>query len=123
MEDIYISRYINGEYKKPENLGPAVNSAYSDHDPCISANEDFMVFKSENRPDGYGEADLYGTKLGKDKKWMNGVNMGKPFNTNTYEYCAYLTPDSKYFFFSSERNVKWISADYLRRRIDELCLE
>src|SRR6218665_1318596 len=35
MDDIYISRYINGQYTKPENLGPAINSAYSEHDPCI----------------------------------------------------------------------------------------
>lgn len=123
MEDIYISRYINGQYTKPENLGPAINSVYSDHDPCISSDEDFMVFKSENRPDGYGEADLYATKLGNNKKWLNGVNLGKPFNTNTYEYCAYLTSDAKYFFFSSERNVKWISADFLKKRINELCKE
>ncbi|RYU97418.1 TolB family protein [Emticicia agri] len=123
MEDIYISRYVNGQYTKPENLGPAINSVYSDHDPCISPGEDFMIFKSENRPDGYGEADLYGSQLGKDKKWLRGVNMGKPFNTNTYEYCAYLTPDLKYFFFSSERNVKWISADFLKKRIGELCKE
>ena len=120
MEDIYISRYVNGQYTKPQNLGPAINSEYSEHDPCISPDEDFMVFKSESRPDGYGEADLYGTKLGKDKRWLKGVNMGKPFNTNTYEYCAYLSPDSKYFFFSSERDVKWISADFLRGRINEL---
>jgi hypothetical protein len=123
MEDIYISRYENGKYSKPENLGPAINSAYSEHDPCIWPDESLMIFKSENRPDGYGEADLYGTRPGKDKKWMKGVNVGKPFNTPTYEYCAYLTPDLKYFFYSSEGNVKWIEADFLRRKIDKLCAE
>lgn len=121
MEDIYISKLVDGKYTKPENLGPAINSPYSEHDPCISPDEDFMVFKSENRPDGYGEADLYGTKIGKDKKWMKAVNMDKPFNTPTYEYCAYLSPDSRYFFFSSEKDVKWISAVFLKKRIDELC--
>jgi Tol biopolymer transport system component len=119
-EDIYISRIINGVYTMPENLGPAINTKESEHDPCIWPNEEFLVFKSENHNDGYGEADLYCAKYAADKKWTPSVNLGKKINTNTYEYCPYLTPDSKYFFFSSEFEIKWIKASFIENHIDKL---
>jgi hypothetical protein len=122
-EDIYVSKYLNGKFQLPENLGEAINSKESDHDPCISAEEDFMIFKSENRPGGFGEADLYCTRLNKNKRWMPAVNLGGTFNTKTYEYCPYISPDLKYFFFSSEGDVKWIGYPYLREQINILCKE
>ncbi len=41
--------------------------------------------------------------------------MGGKINTATYEYCPNLSPDGKYFLFSSEMDVKWISAEVLQR--------
>jgi hypothetical protein len=119
-EDIYVSRFINGEYITPENLGSTINTKESEHDPCIWPNEEYLVFKSENRNDGYGEADLYCSKHSANRKWTNSANLGDAFNTKTYEYCPYLTTDSKYFFFSSELDVKWIDAKFLEKRIDKL---
>ena len=55
------------------------------------------------------------------KTWSQGANLGKAFNSPTYDYTPYLTPDSKYFFFTSDYNIKWISADYLRKTIDRVC--
>jgi hypothetical protein len=42
--------------------------------------------------------------------------MGISINTKAYEYCPYLSPDGKYFFFSSEYEVKWIGSDVLNRK-------
>ena len=53
-EDIYVSRLVNKQYTKPENLGPAINSKESEYDPCISANEDFIIFTSSGRGDSFG---------------------------------------------------------------------
>jgi hypothetical protein len=119
-EDIYLSRFINGEYAVPENLGSAINTKESEHDPCIWPNEQYLVFKSDNQPGGYGEADLYGSKLTPEKRWTRSANLGAALNTNTYEYCPYLTADSKYFFYSSEYNVKWIDATFVEQRISKL---
>lgn len=97
--DIYVSRRVGGRFLPPENLGPGINTAESEHDPClVSADGTMLVFKSENRPDGLGEADLYASRRGPDGKWAKAVNLGRPINTPGYEYCCYLTPDQRYFF-------------------------
>lgn len=121
QEDIYVSKRVDGMYSKPENLGGTINSAESDHDPCIAKDESFLVYNSYERKDGYGQADLYASKMTKNKTWSKAANLGKAFNTPAYEYTAYITPDSKYFFFTSEYDIKWISADYLRQTIDRVC--
>lgn len=115
-EDIYVSRLINGKYTTPANLGAAINSAKSEYDPCISPNEDFIIFTSSNREGGFGGADLYYAKSQGGRDWTPAVNLGKNFNTPGREYCSYLSPDGKYFFFSSSGDIKWVSI----RAIDAL---
>ena len=120
-EDIYVSRLSNERYTKPENIGEAINSTYSEYDPCISANEDILVFTSSNRKDTFGGADLYCSKITGTAKWFNAMNLGKSLNTNTREYCAYFSPDSKYFFFSSQGDVKWLKSQFIKAEINRLC--
>jgi Tol biopolymer transport system component len=119
-EDIYVSRFLNKKYTMPENLGATINSVRSEYDPFISPNEDFIVFASSGRDDSFGGADLYCSKLNSKREWLQAINLGKDFNTKTREYCPYLTKDRKYFFFSSEGDVKWIDSGSLKKQIDKL---
>jgi hypothetical protein len=111
--DIYVSRFDAGRYSTPENLGPAINGPQMEHDPCISGNEEVLYFTSVDRKDGYGSGDIYFSRRQPDRGWSAGQNAGPRINTPTYEYCTYITPDQKYFFFSSDYDVKWIDARYL----------
>lgn len=111
--DVYVSRYVNGVYATPKNLGLAINSVHMEHDPMISPDERYLIFTSVDRADSYGNGDLYYSLRGKDGKWTHAKNMGSQFNTNTYEYCTYLTPDGQYLFYSTGYDVKWISTKYL----------
>jgi hypothetical protein len=111
--DIYISRLVNGKYTTPENLGPAVNTSQMEHDPFISPGEQLLIFTSAYRKDSYGEADLYYSVKNADNTWSPAKNMGSSINTPTYEYCPYITPDSKYLFYSTDFEVKWIDTKYL----------
>lgn len=115
--DIYVSRLVNGKYSMPENLGANINSPESEHDPAVSDNDRLMVFKSENRADGLGQADLYFSTFDGTKGWSPAQNLGVRINTDSYEYCPYFTPDGKYFFFSSQSDVMWIDAEALQRII------
>jgi hypothetical protein len=45
----------------------------------------------------------------------NPVIMGSNINTKTHEYCPNLSPDGKYFFYSSEYDVKWIASGVLQK--------
>jgi Tol biopolymer transport system component len=119
-EDIYVSKWINGQYTTPANLGEAINSPKSEYDPFISTKEDLLVFTASNWDDSFGGADLYCSKPGKNNTWRQAVNLGHRINTTSRDFCPSFSPDSKYFFFSSERNVKWISARYVLEQIDRL---
>lgn len=119
-EDIYISKLVNGNYSEPENLGPQINSVFSDHDPCLPKDEGFMIYTSVEREDGLGEGDLYYSIKEADGKWSPSTHMSTAFNSSTYEYCSYFSPDYKYFFFSSKRDVKWTSVHSLPEEIRAL---
>jgi Tol biopolymer transport system component len=111
--DLYMSRKTINGYEKPVNLGPIINTTYDEHDPLIAPDESFLVFPSD-RPGGSGEADLYiAHKV--NGQWQQPAAMGHGINTNRYEYCPYLSPDGKFFFFSSEFQVKWIGSSVLKR--------
>lgn len=109
--DLYVSQLINGQYTPPDNLGPSINTTGDEHDPLIVGQEDYLVFTSD-RPEGYGEADLYFSKKTAGG-WSMPQNMGGRINTATYEYCPSFSPDGRYFFFSSELTIKWLEANYL----------
>lgn len=117
-EDLYFSKLIEGKYTPPENLGTSVNSVFSEYDPCISPTEDFIIFTSSNRKDGFGKGDLYYSTINNRMTWSEGHNLGRKFNSPAREYCPYLTPDGKYFFFSSDGNIKWIDSRYLNTKVD-----
>jgi Tol biopolymer transport system component len=97
-EDIYVSKLINGKYALTENLGAAINSSTSEYDPCVSANEDLLIFASSKRNDTYGGADLYASKPDQNKNWYPAYHLPAYINTKSREYCPYITPDANYFF-------------------------
>ncbi len=115
-EDIYVSKFHKGKYSSPENVGAAINTKRSEYDPGISATESVIVFASSNRDEGFGGADLYSSLRTKDDTWKQAINLGNRFNTKTREYCPYFSPDSKFFFFSSEGNIKWIDVQILEKQ-------
>lgn len=107
--DIYVSRYADGHYAKPENLGTAINAGNMEHDPMIAPDERYLIFTSVDRKDSHGSGDLYYSIRNENGTWAPAKNMGARFNTDSYEYCSYLSPDGKYLFYSSNFDVKWIS--------------
>lgn len=113
QEDIYVSELKNGRFTKPVNLGQTVNTEKSEYDPGISPSEEFIVFASSNREDGFGGADLYYAKRNAQRKWLQAANLGNRVNTKAREFCPAFSPEGKFFFFSSNGDVKWISIQFL----------
>lgn len=115
QEDIYVSKWENGKYDAPENLGSLINSDKSEYDPGISPKEDMLVFASSKRDGSYGMADLYISTPNADKKWLIVYHPGPGINTSTRDYCPYFSPNGQAFFFTSDKDVKWISVQSLRK--------
>jgi outer membrane protein OmpA-like peptidoglycan-associated protein len=69
--DIFKSTFENGKWSVPENLGYPINTAGDDVFFSISASGRHGYYASE-RPEGYGEHDLYMiTFLGSEKQMVN----------------------------------------------------
>lgn len=114
LNDIYRSELVDGTYRKPENLGHAVNSEYSDFAPCISHDESFLVFTSIDRPEGSG---LYITFRKMDGSWSEAKYMDEPFGSEAL--LMTMSPDGRYLFFTGRREgrkgVFWIDSGILER--------
>jgi Tol biopolymer transport system component len=101
--DIYMSQIVDNLYSPPLKLTELCNSELSEWDPFISPLEEYLIF-STPRPDGYGSGDMY-ISFNKDGKWSSPKNMGPVINSPAMDYCASLSPDGKYLFFSSYRSL------------------
>jgi hypothetical protein len=112
--DIYRSEWVDGRFRMPENLGPAVNGETNDFDPYVSPDESTLIFSSSDRPDGYGSGDLYVCFRQSDGSWSEAMNMGPVINSSSIEYCPKISPDGRYLFFTSGRSgdgdVYWMES-------------
>ncbi len=107
--DIYRSRFVDGQYTKPENLGDSINTRHLEHDPFIAPDESYLLFTSVDRPEGFGTGDLYISSRKKDGTWTKSKNLGKAFNSSGYDFCPIVSPDGKYFFFTRKGDIYWAS--------------
>ena len=111
--DIYRSIPNNGVYREVQNLGGVINTRYTEEDPFIAPDGSYLLFDS-NRPGGYGDFDLCIAWREEDGAWGRPVNLGDRINTKYAESRAYMTPDGKYLFFTSNRNgtmdTWWVDA-------------
>jgi hypothetical protein len=114
--DIYKSQREDGIYIKVENLKTPINTKYHEVDPFIAPDESYIIFCSE-KPGGFGKADIYVTFHKKDKTWSKPINLGNKINSSHSEYIPYITPDGKYFFFTSNksgnRDIYWVDANII----------
>ena len=66
----------------PINLGPVVNSPYSDFTEWISADELSLFFSSNREPGGYQDFDLWvTTRQTKSEDWGIPIHLGDNFNS------------------------------------------
>jgi hypothetical protein len=103
--DIYRSRYVNGQYTKPENLGEPINSPFFEGDLFIAPDESYIIVTCYGRSESLGSGDLYLSFRQEDGSWSELTNMGSPINSEANEHCPMVSHDGKYFFFSSGRSI------------------
>ena len=123
--DVHFSRFVNGSYSLPENLGDTINSAYHEHSMLIAPDEKYIIVSCSGRPDVIGEEDLYIGFRKSDGSWTPLKNMGKKINTESDEKCPVLSPDGKYLFFIRYKlnrdacDIFWVDARIIEAMISE----
>jgi len=117
--DLYYSKFVNGSFSDPVNLGSNINSKFPEFHPCISPDGSYLVFSSLNRPDGFGSIDLYISFRDTKGNWTKAINFGESINSQSNDYMPFVSHDKKYLFFTSNRNGKpdiyWVSAEIIEQ--------
>jgi hypothetical protein len=109
-----------GGWERPENLGGAINTRGDEFAPWVARDGSWVVFAS-TRPEGRGGTDLWVSRR-EGAKWSAPRNLGGHVNTIRDELSPVVTPDGKYFFWTSCRSFvdepterTWAYADLLGR--------
>ena len=103
--DIWVARRasISDDWQEPVNLGPPVNTSYSDQAPSLSADGLVLVFRSD-RPGGYGSGDLWMTRRQTiHDDWTEPVNLGPTVNSLHEDNDPDLFSDGSGLLFTSNR--------------------
>jgi hypothetical protein len=111
--DIYCSKFIKGKYNPAEKLPSPINTEYREFDAYLTPDEKMIIFSSM-KPGGFGGADIYISWKNNDGTWIEPRNKGSEINSAGSEYGSTISPDGKYFFYTSNKNgsedIFWISA-------------
>lgn len=103
--DIYVSRYHNGRYATPENLGAAINSDAGEYHAFIAPDESYLLFDSQREEGSFGRNDLYLSHRQENGSWSPAKNLGPAINTAFSDLRPFVTADGKYLFFASTRTA------------------
>jgi hypothetical protein len=101
-DDIWTSRRVGDKWTEPENLGPNVNSAVSEHTSILTP-DGRSLYITTTRAEGFGGEDNYVTTRSSDGTWSKLINLGPLINGPGDDRCPAWTPDNKIFLFDSVR--------------------
>lgn len=101
-KDIWVSRFQDGLWQIPENLGPEINTPYDETAPFIASDNETLYFTSDGHP-GLGGNDIFYSRK-QNGHWQRPENMGYPFNTAFDEVSAILSADGTKAYFASDRD-------------------
>jgi len=99
--DLYRSRFREGQYLEPENLGDAINSPASETDAYVAPDESYVLFAAYGRADAIGDGDLYAS-FWRNGAWSAPQLLPSVVNTKAREYCPIVSPDGRWLYFTRE---------------------
>jgi outer membrane protein OmpA-like peptidoglycan-associated protein len=102
--DIYVClREGDGWSKQAINLGPMINTPYTDRSPFLHPDGKTLYFSSDGHY-GIGKSDVFKSIKLSDTSWTmwsEPVNLGKEINTAEEDWGYKITTDGKYAYFST----------------------
>lgn len=120
-----------------DNVGPEINTQYSDYGPVISADESIMLFTSRRPGTTGGQIDpqineyfedIY-VSTRKGGKWTTAANIGAPINTGDHDANSGLSADGQKFLIYIGKNngdlyeaelkgESWSKPDHMNKNIN-----
>ena len=105
--DLYFIPYTQNGWGQAINLGPDINTAYSERSPILSRNLKTLYFISDGRG-GLGYGDVYvatRTNVEDWTSWTVPQNAGKEINSCRSEASISFGPDEKEIYLSSNSDA------------------
>ncbi len=100
--DIYVSKWKNGKYQSPVNIGFPINTQQDESNCFIAADESYMIFSANGYTANFGGHDLYiSFKIG--EQWSTPMNLGNQINSPYNDFCPFITKDSTLYFSRSQK--------------------
>ncbi|WP_422860836.1 TolB family protein [Flagellimonas sp. S174] len=101
--NIWYADKENGEWLNPKPLAKPINSDDFD-EYFFSISNMGNAFFSSNRNGGEGSFDIYTVKILDNYTFSEPKNVGRPLNTEKYEFDPYISPDERFMLFSINEN-------------------
>lgn len=115
LQDVYRSKFENGTYAKPENLGAAINGPGFEHSPFIASDGSYLIFSKSN-PQARVDS-LFISFLKPDGTWTPARDLNSVMRYRNRSMCPWVTPDGKYLFFAGivagENAPFWVEAGFI----------
>jgi hypothetical protein len=102
-KDIWYAQKSGKGYKRPVNLGSAINTPFTEEGVEVSPDGNTLYFSS-NGHEGLGGFDVYKVQRTPDGQWGEPVNMGEPINSAGDDLFYHITPDANIALLSSDRS-------------------
>jgi ankyrin repeat protein len=113
--DIYWSRFENGAYSPPENLGPVINGPGFNHSPFIAPDGSYLIYSRCDLQDREGT--LLISFRRRDETWSPPRDLHDRLGNRTRSICPWVTPDGRYLFFiadcAGESKPFWVDAGFI----------
>ena len=102
-EDIVSCQWNENHFEKAVSLPETINSNGAEFNAYVDADESMILFTAYKKPSNFGQGDIYVSFKSIDGTWLPSKNLGNKINDKGLTYCPYISPDKKYFFFTSNR--------------------
>lgn len=104
----------DGVFEEPVRLGGGVNHPVNGIHPFISPDEAFLLFDCQREGGFGGEGDIYVAFRDSSGEWSDAINLGSEVNGPGVDFCASVSPDGKYIFYTKNRDIFWVSTKILK---------
>ena len=125
-EDLYFSEYkassnryasFHDNWAEPKPLSNIINSVHNEGAHASTADGKTIIFTACDRPDSYGNCDIYLSK-NINENWTKPVNLGPKINSAFWDSQPSISADGNMIYFASNRKGGFGGADLYYSKYD-----
>lgn len=101
---IWRASLAGGHYEAPVKLSGPINADRKEAGAYVAPDQRYIIFEAKGA-DSLGGTDFYISYRQGADEWTAPRNLGAPINSSAEETCAVISPDGRFLFFASNRQL------------------